>query len=85
LIAEVSANGAGQLSGMLNLTDGGSLARATSLSGSYAFLPNGRATAVLTTASGTRNIILYAADTSQALFIEADAAQIGQGVLARQK
>jgi hypothetical protein len=85
LIAEVDADATGQFSGMLNLNDGGSLARAMSLSGSYAFLTNGRATAVLTTASGTRNVILYAADSSQALFIETDAAQIGQGVLAQQK
>lgn len=85
LIAEVDADATGQFSGMLNLNDGGSLSRAMSLSGSYAFLTNGRATAVLTTASGTRNVILYAADSSQALFIETDAAQIGQGVLAQQK
>ena len=85
LIAEVTANGTGQFSGMLNLNDGGSLARAVNLSGIYAFAPNGRATGVLTTGSGTRDIILYAADSSQALFIEADANQIGQGVLARQK
>jgi hypothetical protein len=85
LIAELSANGSGQLSGALNLNDGGSLARAMSLSGSYTFSPNGRAMAVLTTASGTRNIIVYAVDGSQALFIEVDAAGIGQGVLVLQK
>lgn len=85
LIAELSTNGASIFSGALNLNDGGSLARAVELSGSYTFLPNGRATAVLTTASGTRNFILYAADSSQALFIETDTAQIGQGVLAQQK
>jgi hypothetical protein len=84
LITELTANGSGQFTGTLNLNDGGSLARAVTLTGSYAFSPNGRATAVLTTASGTRNIILYAVDNSQALFIEADTAQIGQGVLARQ-
>jgi hypothetical protein len=85
LITELTANGSGQFTGTLNLNDGGSLARAVTLTGSYAFSPNGRATAVLTTTSGTRNIILYAVDNSQALFIEADTAQIGQGVLDRQK
>jgi hypothetical protein len=85
LVAELSANGTGQFNGTLNLNDGGSLARAMTLNGSYAFAPNGRATGVLTIASGTRNVILYAANSSQALFIEADAAQIGQGVLALQK
>ena len=85
LIAQLNANGIGQFSGASNLNDGGSLARALNLSGTYAFAPNGRATGVLTTASGTRNVILYATDSSQALFIEIDANQIGQGVLARQK
>ena len=85
LIAVLSANGSGQFSGALNLNDGGSLARDMSASGSYTFSPNGRAIAVLTTASGTRNIIVYAVDGSQALFIEADPARIGQGVLALQK
>jgi hypothetical protein len=85
LIAQLNANGSGQFSGALNLNDGGSLARAVNLSGTYAFAPNGRATGVLTTGFGTRNVILYAADSSQALFIETDANQIGQGVLARQK
>lgn len=85
LITELTANGTGQFTGTLNLNDGGSLARAITLTGSYAFSPNGRATVVLTTASGTRNVILYAVDNSQALFIEADAPQIGQGILAQQK
>jgi hypothetical protein len=85
LVAELSANGTGQFNGTLNLNDGGSLARAIVLNGSYAFASNGRATGVLTTASGTRNVILYAANSSQTLFIEADATQIGQGVLALQK
>lgn len=85
LIAQLNANGSGQFSGALNLNDGGSLARALNLSGTYAFAPNGRATGVLTTPFGTRDVILYAADGSQALFIETDANQIGQGVLARQK
>jgi hypothetical protein len=85
LVAEVSANGGGVFNGTLNLNDGGSLARALALNGSYTFAPNGRATGVLTTTSGTRNVILYAADGTQALFIEADAAEIGQGVLALQK
>jgi hypothetical protein len=85
LIAEVSANGTGQLCGALNLNVGGSLARAVTLNGSYEVASNGRATAALITASGTRSVILYAADSSHALFIETDPAQIGQGVLALQK
>lgn len=85
LIAELSANGGGRLGGSLNLNDGGTLARAVNLSGSYAFTSDGRATGILTTASGTRNLIFYAVDSTQALFVEADANQIGQGVLALQK
>ena len=85
LIAQLNANGSGQFSGALNLNDGGSLTRAVNLSGTYAVAANGRATADLTTGLGTRNVILYAADSTQALFIETDANQVGQGVLARQK
>jgi hypothetical protein len=85
LIGQLNANGSGQFTGALNLNDGGSLARAVNLSGTYAFAPNGRATGVLTTAFGARDVMLYAADGNQALFIETDANQIGQGVLARQK
>jgi len=83
-LGQAAAAGNGQLTGMLDLNDNGSLLSNLVLNGTYAMSGNGRAQGTLITSAGSLNVIYYLANGNQGLFIEVDN-HVSQGVLARQQ
>ncbi len=71
-IAQFSADGAGQLSGALDLNNNGALSNGLALKSSYTIAANGRGTASLQSSAGTQNIIFYVVSNGRVLLIETD-------------
>lgn len=84
-IARFSADGKGNLAGMLSLNDTGTLRSNLPVTGSYTLAANGRAPAALATPVGTINLIFYVANSNQALSIEADSDRVAQGGVVQQQ
>lgn len=71
-IAQFSADGAGQLTGALDLNNNGALSNGLALKSSYTIAANGRGTASLQSSAGTQNIIFYVVSNGRVLLIETD-------------
>jgi hypothetical protein len=84
-IAQFNTSGNGNLSGAIDLNNGGSLAPSLALNGNYTVSGNGRGTARLNTSLPPINIVFYMASSSRVLFIESDPSQISVGVFALQQ
>ncbi len=71
--AQFNAGGNGQLTGSLDVNNGGSLFQGLALNGTYSVSGKGRGTMVLQNSTGTLNLDFYLVNGSRALFIEVDA------------
>ncbi|HEV2987786.1 MAG TPA: hypothetical protein VG759_05050 [Candidatus Angelobacter sp.] len=78
-IAQFSADGAGNLTGALDLNNNGALSNGLALNSSYTVAANGRGTAALKSSAGTQNIIFYVVNNSRVLLIETDANPVSVG------
>ena len=72
LVSQFNATGSGSLTGTQDVNNSGGLFQGLALSGSYSVSSNGRGTATLQTSAGTINLVFYAVNGSQALFIDVD-------------
>jgi hypothetical protein len=80
-IAVLTADGKGNFTGNLDENSAGTLGSTIALSGTYTLASTGRGTAVLTGSTGSINIIFYAADSLDFIFIEADTGQVATGII----
>jgi hypothetical protein len=80
-IAVLSADGKGNFTGNLDENSAGTLGSTIALTGTYTLASTGRGTAVLTGSTGSTNIIFYAADALDFIFIEADTGQVATGII----
>jgi hypothetical protein len=80
-IAALAADGKGNFTGTLNENSAGTLGSAIALTGTYTLASTGRGTAVLNGSAGAINIIFYAADTLDFIFVESDTGQVATGII----
>jgi hypothetical protein len=72
-IAEFNANGAGALSGIIDINNFGSLSTGTSITGNYSVNSDGRGPLTFTTGPlAQQNMAIYAIDNTRSLFIDLD-------------
>lgn len=73
-VLQFTADGNGNISGAMDLNDGGALTAGLALTGTYSLGSNGRATssAILKTAARNLTVVYYAVSSSRVLFIEID-------------
>jgi hypothetical protein len=80
-VASLTADGKGNFTGNLDENSDGSLASTVPLSGTYTLASTGRGTATLTGTTGTINVIFYAADALDFIFVESDTGQVAAGII----
>src|SRR5262249_5051943 len=83
-IAQFTADGAGQLHGMIDVNNAGGITFGQPLSGNFTIASNGRSTVTLQTPIGTQNMVFYVVNGNRALFVELDSALIAAGELRHQ-
>ena len=84
-VGHSSADGAGHLTGTLDVNNSGSLFSAIPLSNStYSLSANGRGTAAFQTAPGTFNMALYSINSSSAFFLDVDSSRVLVGSIGEQ-
>lgn len=84
LSGQLTANGAGTISGTEDVNDAGTLSQDVSLSGSYAVASNGRGTATLTTPGGTSQLRFYVVSASGVLLVGVDSTEVLLGAAGKQ-
>jgi hypothetical protein len=83
-IAQFSADGAGAVTGIIDLNNNGGITFGQPLSGTFSVVSNGRSTLTLQTPVGTQHIGLYMVNNTRALFIELDPTLVAAGDLRHQ-
>jgi len=81
---QFTADGAGHLTGALDVNNGGGLTSNLSLSGNYSVASNGRGTATINSAFGPQNLILYTVSNGRVVFIEVDSNLVAVGEMDHQ-
>jgi hypothetical protein len=85
-IAQLTADGNGNLTGSGSINNAGTLASGLKMDGTYLMSPNGRAVGTLATSTGTMNVVFYVAfGNQQVSFIGIDSDRVSQGVLVQQQ
>jgi hypothetical protein len=77
-------DGAGKLSGALDVNNVGSLASSLALAGNYSMASSGRGTLQFLSSAGTQAFVIYAVSNTRLLFIEIDPSLVGVGVFEHQ-
>lgn len=86
ITGQLIADGAGNLNGVLDVNNFGSIFQKNPISGSsYTMATNGRGTAVLNTASGTFDMQTYQIDPGTILFLESDQGRVIVGIAEKQQ
>jgi len=80
-IAAITADGKGNITGNLDENSAGTLGNTLPLTGTYTLASTGRGTAVFTSTAGSTNIIFYAVDAFDFIFVEADTGQVATGII----
>jgi hypothetical protein len=83
-IAQFSADGAGNLTGALDVNNAGALSANLRLTGTYSIASNGRGTATLQSDFGKQNLVLYTVNSTRVLFIEVDSNLLAVGEMEHQ-
>lgn len=83
-IAQFTMDGAGKLSGALDVNNVGSLASSLALAGNYSMASSGRGTLQFLSSAGTQAFVIYAVSNTRLLFIEIDPSLVGVGVFEHQ-
>jgi hypothetical protein len=84
-IAQLTADGNGNLTGSGSINNAGTLTSGLKLDGTYLMSPNGRAVGTLATSTGTMNVVFYVSSGNQVSFIGIDSDRVSQGVLVQQQ
>jgi len=85
-IAQLTADGNGNLTGTGSINNAGTLTSGLKMDGTYLMSPNGRAVGTLATSTGTMNVVFYKAfGNQQVSFIGIDNDRVSQGVLRQQQ
>jgi hypothetical protein len=84
-IAQLTADGNGNLTGSGSINNAGTLTSGLKLDGTYLVSPNGRAVGTLATSTGTMNVVFYVSSGNQVSFIGVDTDRVSQGVLVQQQ
>lgn len=82
--AQFAADGAGRLTGAVDINNGGFLSSNLSLSGDYSIGASGRGTGTLNSVFGRQNVIFYAVNNTRVLFIEVDSNLVAVGEMDHQ-
>ena len=82
--AEFTANGTGNLTGITDINDVGTVSSGTSLSGTYTVGTTGRGPLTFSSGLGTQNMAVYMVNSTRALFVELDSGVIAIGELRHQ-
>jgi hypothetical protein len=80
-VASLTADGKGHFTGNLDENSAGTLGSTVALTGTYTLASTGRGTGVLTGSNGSINIIFYAVDVFDFIFVEADTGQVATGII----
>jgi hypothetical protein len=83
-VKQFTADGNGNLTGAMDLNDGGALTADLNLTGTYTLSSNGRAVGALKTAARNLSLVYYAVNSSRVLFIEVDSS-VAVGAFAQQQ
>jgi hypothetical protein len=83
-IAEFTADGAGKVSGIIDLNNSGGITFGQPLSGTFSIAANGRTTMTLQTSLGTQNLAVYLVNGTRAVFIELDTGLVAAGDIRHQ-
>lgn len=82
--AQFAADGAGNVTGAVDVNNGGALTPNLALTGNYSIVASGRATGSLHSSFGTQNLIFYAVSNTRVLFIEVDSSLVATGIMQHQ-
>jgi hypothetical protein len=83
-IAQFTADGAGKLSGIIDVNSSGSITFGQALSGTFSVSSNGRTTATLQSQFATQNLAVYVVNANRALFVELDGGLVAAGDIRHQ-
>jgi hypothetical protein len=83
-VVQLTADGAGNWQGTLDLNNHGTLSSGAQASGTNTVASNGRGTATLQTSAGTRHLVIFHTGGPTILFIGTDASEVIVGQLAKQ-
>jgi hypothetical protein len=83
-IAQFTADGASNLSGIIDLNNNGGITFGQPLSGTFSAASNGRFPLTLQTPLGTQHIVMYMVSNTRALFIELDSDIVAAGDIRHQ-
>jgi hypothetical protein len=84
-IAQLTADGHGNLAGSGSINNAGTLTSGLKVDGAYLVSPNGRAVGTLATSTGTMKVVFYVSSGNQVSFIGVDSDRVSQGVLVQQQ
>lgn len=82
--ASLKSDGAGHLTGIVDINNGGTLSTGTTLTGNYSLGGDGRGPFNFSTGLGAQNMAVYAVNGNRALFIEVDASAVAAGEIQHQ-
>lgn len=84
-VASLTADGAGHLTGIIDINNGGSLSTGTLLNGTYTVGSDGRGPYNISTGIGPQGMAVYVVNGNRALFIEVDANAVAVGEIQHQQ
>lgn len=82
--ASLRSDGAGHLSGIIDINNGGSTSTGTPLNGNYSVGVDGRGPFSIQTGLGPQNMAVYVINSNRALFMEVDANAVAVGEILHQ-
>lgn len=80
-VASLSADGAGHITGIVDINNAGSTSTGTSLTASYSLDSTGRGPLTLQSFIGQQNMAIYTLSSSRAIFIELDPNAVAAGTM----
>jgi hypothetical protein len=82
--ASLKSDGAGHLTGIVDINNGGTLSTGTTLTGNYSVGADGRGPFNVSTGLGAQNMAVYSVNGNRALFIEVDGNAVAVGEINHQ-
>jgi hypothetical protein len=82
--ASLKSDGAGHLTGIVDINNGGTLSTGTTLTGTYSVGADGRGPFNVSTGLGAQNMAVYSVNANRALFIEVDGNAVAAGEINHQ-
>lgn len=83
-IAQITLDGGGNVTGVLDVNNVGVLSQSLAVTGSYTMASSGRGTMQIRSAFGTQNFVIYAVSTTRLVFLETDSNLVSLGTFEHQ-